>query len=125
MSKISNITISLVSASLLFSGCADPQPNFYNGKYYMIGDENCVKVRPLSDSRIMCANQAGQEKGYREAMTDQQISMYQHNQQIKQQKQQEFDQSLRNFSNQLNYNNQQMMNRNNTYKVRTVGPYGY
>ena len=44
----------------------------------------------------------------------------------------ELNQGLQNLSGslersnaQMNYNNQQFMNRNNVYKVRPVGPYGY
>lgn len=37
----------------------------------------------------------------------------------------ELNRSLENLNNQLNYNNQQQLNRMNTYKVKVVGPYGY
>lgn len=37
----------------------------------------------------------------------------------------ELNRSLENINNQFNYNNQQQLNRMNTYKVKVVGPYGY
>ena len=79
-----NILLIILISTLV--GCASAKPNFYNGRYYMTGDSDCVKGRAISESRIMCANSKGQETGYRDAMTDQQLQMYQHNQQMSQQK---------------------------------------
>jgi len=111
---------------MIFVGCArTAMPNNFGGKFYMSGDDNCVRARKLSDTRIMCIDANGKETGYREAMTDQEISMYQHNRMIAQQESAELSRSLDNLNNQLNYNNQQMLNRNNVYKVRPVGPYGF
>lgn len=39
----------------------------------------------LSDSRIMCVNKKGEETGYRESMTNQQLQMYMYQQQQEQQ----------------------------------------
>ena len=120
-----------------FTGCArHATPEFYYGNYYMTGDDNCRRRSLISDTRIMCYDADSNEMGYRDAMTNQQLSMYQHNQQVKQQQSQAFNQSLQNMSNQLNYNTQQQINRNNyntqqwqnrnnTYKFQEVGPYGY
>ncbi|WP_202359564.1 hypothetical protein [Mesorhizobium sp. 113-3-3] len=63
---------------ILFTGCAtSPAPNFYNGAYYMAGDESCVRVQSISPTRVMCLNAKAQQTGYRDAMTDQQLMMYQ------------------------------------------------
>jgi len=72
---------------LTLAGCSGSStplavPNLVNGKYYMAGDITCTKGRSISDSRIMCANDAGEDTGYRDAMTDQQIQMWQYNQQL-------------------------------------------
>lgn len=62
-------------------GCT-AKPNLINGKYYMAGDSDCRRYRTVSDSdsRIMCMNSDGGETGYRDAMTDQELYMYQSNQ---------------------------------------------
>ena len=66
---------------MFLSACAsEPAPNFYNGRYYMAGDDTCVMLSALSDTRIMCYDKDGQEMGYRDAMTDQQLTMWNHQQ---------------------------------------------
>lgn len=63
---------------LLISGCAsNPAPNYFNGNYYMAGDSNCTQMRPLSSTRVMCIDTNGQNTGYRDAMTYEQMQMYQ------------------------------------------------
>jgi len=65
-------------SALVISGCASTaMPNFYNGNYYMAGDPSCVRIRPLSNTRIMCVDKSGADTGYRDAMTYQQMQMYQ------------------------------------------------
>ncbi|MDT8451554.1 MAG: hypothetical protein RQ936_02270 [Gammaproteobacteria bacterium] len=77
--------ISLLFLVIILAGCASAMPNFYNGKYYMAGDSNCVRARQYTEDKIMCINSNGDETGWRAAMTDQQLQMYQHNQQRQQQ----------------------------------------
>jgi len=71
----------VILLALGIAGCT-AKPNFINGKYYMGGDSNCKRYKVLSESRIMCLTSDGEETGYRDAMTDQQLQMYQHNQQM-------------------------------------------
>lgn len=67
-----------LSGMLWVAGCAtSPAPNFYNGAYYMAGDASCVHLQAISPTRVMCQNAKGQQTGYRDAMTDQQLMMYQ------------------------------------------------
>jgi len=73
--------ITLISLAILLGGCSTAAPNFINGKYYLAGDSNCKRYRVLSESRIMCMNKKGEEVGYRDAMTDQQLQMYMYQQQ--------------------------------------------
>lgn len=51
----------------------------------MAGDKSCSNYRILSDSRIMCINKKGEETGYRDAMSNQQLQMYMYQQQQEQQ----------------------------------------
>ena len=75
----------LICLVTLLGGCASAMPNFFNGRYYMAGDSSCVRGRALSETRMMCINSDGQETGYRDAMTDQQLQMYRHDEQMTQQ----------------------------------------
>lgn len=74
--------ILLIFSVLLLASCAQAMPNLINGRYYMAGDAECAKVSVLSSSRIMCYRKDGTPTGYRDAMTDQQLQMYMHNQQM-------------------------------------------
>ena len=64
------------------SGCMSATPNYINGNYYLAGDSSCKAGRQISKTRIMCVNKKGQDTGYRDAMTDQQLYMYQQNRQL-------------------------------------------
>lgn len=67
---------------LLLAGCSQTaSPTFDDGSYYMTGDPTCVNymVNPKA-KRIMCHNSKWQPTGYRSAMTNQQIQMYQYKQ---------------------------------------------
>lgn len=73
--------IFLVSFAIILGGCSSAAPNLVNGKYYMMGDKNCARYNPISDGRIMCYTKNGEQVGYRDAMTDQELQMYMYNQQ--------------------------------------------
>ena len=80
-------TIAKCLVVLTVSGCAGGSgtvaaPNLLNGKYFMAGDNTCTGIKQISDGRVMCYNGAKEPTGYRDAMTDQQIQMYQYNQQL-------------------------------------------
>lgn len=114
----------VVLSIIIFSGCGNTaMPNFYKGKYYMAGDDNCRKIRSISDTRIMCANKDGQEMGYRDAMTDQQISMYQSDRQYEQQEYQQLNQSMQNTNRnlQMQQQNFQLQQLNNNLMYRRFG----
>lgn len=108
MKKLVLISLSFVGV-LILSGCGGASPRALNGKYYMAGDSNCVRYRIISDSRVMCMDADGRETGYRNAMSDQELQMYR------------FNQSRDDAAwSQLNYNNQQQLNRNAQY-LRNLG----
>jgi len=63
---------------LMLAGCASyASPRFVNGGYYMGGDASCVRWRALSSTQIMCQDKNGNDTGYRDAMTPDQMQMYQ------------------------------------------------
>ena len=53
-------------------------PNLYAGQYYLAGDAACVSVTPISSTRVMCADKKGNQTGYRDAMTAQDLQMWQY-----------------------------------------------
>ena len=65
----------------VISGCASSAtPNYYNGGYYMAGDDNCKIIRARTSNTINCYNSDDTLKGYRIVMSQQQLDMYMHNQ---------------------------------------------
>ena len=82
------LRISLIGlAGVLFlGGCAvqqGPTPHDVNGRYYMAGDPACVHFRKAG-SKILCIDANGHVTGKRRAMTDQELLMYTHRQQMRQ-----------------------------------------
>lgn len=68
----------IAAVALMIAGCASTAaPNFFNGNYYMAGDSSCVRVRQLSSTRVMCMDKKGNDTGYRDAMTYEQMQAYQ------------------------------------------------
>lgn len=115
--------------ALFVSGCASTAiPNLFNGSYYMAGDPACVNARALSSTRIMCSDKKGNETGYRDAMTIEQMQMYQMQvaqqqiqmQQISQSLQQ-VGQTFQNASNQIAQQNRQFV----APQVQPINTQGY
>lgn len=103
------LVISSLIVILSLTGCGGASPRALNGKYYMAGDSNCKRYRVISDDRIMCIDSDGRDTGYRNAMNNQELQMYQ------------FNQSREDAAwQQVNYNNQQQANRNAQY-LRNLG----
>lgn len=75
------ILISLLGILISLSGCTSSSPQFLRGNYYMTGDSNCRYSRERTSTSINCYNSDDELVGYRNAMTDQQLQMYQHKQQ--------------------------------------------
>lgn len=72
----------MVCLVVFLSGCMEAAPNLINGKYYMAGDSVCSKVKVRDSNTIECYNSKGEYQGWRSAMTDQQLQMYMHKQQM-------------------------------------------
>lgn len=115
-------TISAIG--LFLAGCATtaPAPNFLNGQYYMAGDASCVRMRNISPTRIMCANAQNQDTGYRDAMTPQQIQMYQFQVMQQQAQMQQMQQSIDYNNAVMAANTQATLNRASTYSPPAVQP---
>lgn len=74
------LRVLVAGAVLTLVGCAtQAAPNLIDGQYYMAGDSNCARYNRLSTSRINCADKNGNSTGYRDAMSDQELYMYQMN----------------------------------------------
>lgn len=107
------ILISLLGILLSLSGCSTAGPQFVHGNYYWAGDSDCRSANQRTDTSITCYNSDGEETGYRNAMTDQQLQMYRHNQQMSQQQsianQKSYDRSIDNI-NEMNRQTMDMIN---------------
>ena len=90
----------LVVISTLLVGCGSAMPNFYNGYYYMAGGSDCVDWRDIGNTRMMCMDSDGNETGYILPMTNQEMQVYKNTirRDLSHQKQQEFSQALKQFS---------------------------
>lgn len=76
------LAVSIMATTV--SGCASvATPNFYNGDYYMAGDDNCKRISVKAPYTIYCHTEDGTVTGYRRAMTQQQIDMYMHKKAMK------------------------------------------
>ena len=79
------VIIGAVVVSLL-AGCTAhraPAPRNVNGRYYMAGDPACVQFRKVG-GKILCMDERGRVTGKRRAMTNQELLMYTHRQQMRQ-----------------------------------------
>lgn len=112
-----------VTSVLMLSGCAhDAAPNLFNGQYYMAGDPDCVQIRQLSEKRIMCTNKKGYDRGYRDAMTYEQMQMYQINMQYQQAQMQQFNQQLQQTGQSFQNSGQQILQQSQQYTAPQVTP---
>lgn len=99
-------------AVLTLSACSTTNdvamPNFLNGHYYMAGDPTCKNARNITRTRIMCMTAEGQDTGWRDAMTPQQIQMWQFQQQQAMMAAQIQSQQIASMNAQIAQNNAQM-----------------
>ena len=70
------------SCSMFYSA----RPTYANGSYYMAGDAACRAYSVIDSRTIYCLNDDGERTGRRSALTDQQLQMYRHNQNMAQSK---------------------------------------
>ncbi len=70
------------------SGCGGPRgpvPYDVNGRYFMAGDPNCAQFKSTRNPRVIqCMDAQGHLTHKRRAMTDQELLMYTHRQQMRQ-----------------------------------------
>lgn len=110
-------------AAMALSGCASTaMPNLYSGNYYMAGDKNCQKMSSLSPTRIMCHDKRGNQTGYRDAMTKEDLEIYQivmFDQAIQNQ---QLNQNIRELNQSLQNSTQQTLQQAQQYRAPTVQP---
>ncbi|HAU5801587.1 TPA: hypothetical protein JD404_16420 [Citrobacter freundii] len=91
----------------------------------MGGDESCTNYRTIDYARIMCLNDDGVETGYRDAMTPEQIQMYQ-SMQINQQIQMaQLNQQLQQTGQTFQNSGQQILQQSQSYQAPQVQSYSY
>lgn len=113
----------ILTAAIALSGCASTaMPNFYAGNYYMAGDKGCVRMSSLSPTRIMCHDKKGNQTGYRDAMTREDLQVYQivmMNQAIQNQ---QVNQNIRDLNQSIQNSTQQTLQQSQQYRAPTVQP---
>ncbi|HCM9545913.1 TPA: hypothetical protein N5O22_003014 [Enterobacter hormaechei subsp. xiangfangensis] len=119
-------TLVLLAMVCSLSGCTKQAvPNYYNGNYYMAGDESCTYIKEIGYGRVMCSNDDGIETGYRDAMTQEQMQMYQ-SMQINQQIQMaQLNQQLQQTGQTFQNSGQQILQQSQSYQAPQVQSYSY
>lgn len=114
--------LSLVCA-VFIGGCStSAAPYYMNGNYYMVGDVSCINARTLSPTRIMCVDKDGNNTGYRDAMTSEQIQMYQIQRAQRQMEINQLSYQLGQMGNQFNQMGQQSLQQIQQYTPAQVTP---
>ena len=109
--------------AIVVSGCAtSPAPNLFNGNYYMVGDSSCVQGRSLTSTRIMCIDENGKETGYRDAMTRDQMQMYQAQSAERQRQISQLNQTMQRVGASAQYSTQQMLQLNQSLGASQYQP---
>lgn len=87
--KINFIFFFILFISSQLIACAPAaSPVAFNGSFYMIGDNVCLRgyqnEQLAKEKKILCFNKNGDITGYRTAMTDQEVNMWKFNKQMQQ-----------------------------------------
>ena len=99
----------LLSLISLLTGCAHyATPQYVNGNYYLMGDDNCRRYRMAGDNSIECYTADDDYTGTRTAMTEDDIRRWQYQQQVQMAQINALSRQLNDSANQLNYQTQQM-----------------
>ena len=113
----------IIFFGFIVSGCAtSPAPNLFNGNYYMVGDSNCVQGRSVTSTRIMCIDKNGKETGYRDAMTREQIQMYQYQAAQRQMQMEQLNQSMQRLGQSAQNSTQLMLQQSQSYSNQQYQP---
>lgn len=111
------LTIMLIVSACSSTPTAKMTP--IDGKFYMIGDSNCIYYKKRDNQSILCANESQQTTGYRNALTDQEIQYGMHRERIQQAESAEASRSFQNSMNGLNQTvnsiNRNMSNQINSF----------
>lgn len=93
----------------------------------MAGDSNCVQMRQLSSTRIMCIDKNGQSTGYREAMTSEQMQMYRMQMLNEQAQMEQLNRQIQQTGQSFQNSGQQILQQSQSYtapQVQQVPSYG-
>lgn len=117
-------SLALFVVSLL-SGCAKTAaPNYFNGNYYMAGDETCTHFRQIDYGRIMCMNDDFVETGFRDAMSSGDMQIYQNMQANQQVQMAQLNQQLQQTGQSFQNSGQQILQQSQSYSAPQVQSYG-
>lgn len=78
------VGLALAGSLVMLAGCATSSPKYINGRYYMTGDSQCYYYRQVAVNAIACYDSKKRFTHNRYAMSDQQLFMYQHEESLRQ-----------------------------------------
>jgi hypothetical protein len=112
---------------LVVAGCATTaSPSLIGNHYYMMGDSKCLQGRFLSETRMMCLDKNGNDTGYRDGMTSEQLQSYQqaqaYNQYNQQVQMQQLSQQLQQTAQAFQNASQQIQQQSQQYVAPQVQP---
>ena len=88
----------------------------------MAGDANCKQMRSVSPTQIMCTDKKGNGTGYRDALSIQQLQMYQMQRQYEQAQMQSFTDELQRTSESIQNASRQTLQQSQQYTAPQVAP---
>lgn len=121
-----NRILAVVALSLMLVGCArQAMPNYYQGAYYMAGDDNCRSMRLVEPGTIMCMDADGNNTGYRQAMTQGDMQVYQMQQMNQQMQMAQLNQQLQQTGQSFQNAGQQMLQQSQSYSAPQPQTYSF
>ena len=95
-------------------GCSSHRATvrYSQGGYFLIGDETCVTAYHLTPARVMCQDEEGHATGYRDAMSEYEITLYAMQQAQARRQYQQSMQQLQQSNRELRETTQRIMQQN-------------
>jgi hypothetical protein len=115
----------VLGIATLLAACAQhARPQLFQGDYYMVGDTNCTQYRFVFPTRIECMTRENVATGYRDAMTPEQLQMYQIQASEQRAQRQELNQQIRQTGQMFQNAGQQALQQSQSYSTPVVPAYG-
>lgn len=115
--------VAVVAGALALSGCStSAMPNYFAGKYYMVGDDVCRSITSISDSSVACYDKKGKLTGSRVAMTPESMQYWQARRAQQQADFQQLNDTYQRINQQSQAFTQQMLQQGQQYQAPQAQP---